>query len=162
PVEKKVVAFIVRRGKPLAAADLGPEKEIAAAVAAWRATLGPRTSRKADGLAARLRERVWEPLLPHLKEGQTVLISPEGSLALLPCAALPGKKPGTYLVEDHAVAVVPVPQVLPEMLRGPAASGKPSMLLVGDVDFDFKPKGVSSTRAPGSWQHLPGTGKEVE
>ena len=31
-------------------------------------------------------------------------------------AALPGSKPGTYLLEERALAVVPVPRLLPELL----------------------------------------------
>ena len=51
-------------------------------------------------------------------------------------AALPGKEPGTYLLEGRAVAVVPVPQLLPELLAsGQSAALPPSLLAVGEVDY---------------------------
>src|SRR5207248_2106379 len=56
-------------------------------------------------------------------------------------------KPGTYLLEDVALAVVPVPRLLP----GPAAKGEASLLAVGDVDF-----GVGK-----AWPPLPATRREM-
>ena len=31
--------------------------------------------------------------------------------------ALPGKEPGTYLIEDHRIALIPVPQLLPALVN---------------------------------------------
>jgi CHAT domain-containing protein len=60
-------------------------------------------------------------------------------LGTFPFAALPGEKDDHYLIEERAVAVVAVPQLLPELLRADAKDNKDrpsSLLLVGDVDFD--------------------------
>ena len=67
-------------------------------------------------------EKLWEPLLAHLGSIQTVLISPDGPLCWFPWAALPGRDPDQYLIEEGIqVAVIPVPQLIPELL---AAHGR--------------------------------------
>ena len=98
---------------------------------------------------------MWDKLVPHLDGAKTVLISPDGPLTGLPFAALPGQKPGSYLVEDgYAFATVPVPQLLPALLAPPAkpAEVAPSLLAVGDVDYG----------PAGPYRRLAGTGPEAE
>ena len=136
--ERRLIAFVVRCDKPVALVDLGPVAPLAEAIDTWRATFGM----SPDGAAAgqRLRKRIWEPLEPSLVGVKTVLLSPDGVLGRLPIAALPGKKPGTYLLEDYRLAIVPVPQLLPalvsELGRKELTGG---LLLMGDVDYDAKP-----------------------
>jgi CHAT domain-containing protein len=111
-----------------------------------------------------------------LQGAKTVLISPDGVTAQFPWLALPGEKPDTYLIDDIAIAIVPVPRMLPEMLARsslPAARQPrvPSLLLVGDVDFGAdpgKPPDSATTNLvaarggkPLQWQSLPGTRDEV-
>ena len=49
-------------------------------------------------------------------------------------------EPDTYLIEEVNLAVLPVPQLLPELLDGqPKADTPRSLLLVGGVDFDGEP-----------------------
>ena len=79
---------------------------------------------------------------PQLGDAQRVLISPDGATARFPWPALPGKEPGSYLIEQVAIAVVPVPRLLPELLAeqkqaDPKDANKPvpaTLLLIGDVD----------------------------
>ena len=138
--ERHVAAFVIRPDQPIVQLDLGPLVPIEQAVDAWRKTLGRRGPKDKDNPAAELRRLVWEPLEPHLKDAATVLFSPDGALARLPFAALPGKDPDTYLLEERALAVVPVPQLLPHLLATrPPAPAPPSLLLVGDVDFGATP-----------------------
>src|SRR5262249_15138946 len=84
-----------------------------------------------------------------------------------PFAALPGAKPNTYLIEEVTLAVVPVPSALPALLA-PVPKGtrlKPSLLVVGDVDFDSREavaagadeRGAPRGR-PTAWKRLPATG----
>ena len=133
--ERHLVAFVVRPGRPVFQLELGPVEPVAKAVEEWRAAAG----RRGDP-GNELRRLLWRPLEPHLQEIKTLLISPDGALARLPFAALPGREPDTYLLEELAVAVVPVPHLLPGQLGRAAAKEKsaelePSLLLVGDVDF---------------------------
>ena len=90
-----------------------------------------------SGTAIELRKVVWEPIEEFLEGVETVLISPDGSLGKLPFAALPGKETNTYLIEDYASAVIPVPQALPLLLSDaklPDVDG--NVLVVGGVDYD--------------------------
>ena len=136
-VERRLAAFVVRRGRPIERLDLGPIKPIEQAIAAWRVALGadPAPAKPTAGQAAspalaprdrqdlanQVRRLVWQPLEPHLQRVQTVLVSPDGALGQLPWAALPGQKPDTYLIEERALAVVAVPSELPELLAEPMA-----------------------------------------
>jgi tetratricopeptide (TPR) repeat protein len=143
--QRRLTAFVVRPDRPVARLDLGPATPIGEAVRAWRGTLGrPRPLGGKDDPAAGLRRLVWQPLENHLAGAATVLVSPDGRLTYLPFAALPGSKPDAYLVEETSLAIFPVPALLPELLAGKPqpVPEKPSLLLVGDVDFDA-PIGVA-------------------
>jgi CHAT domain-containing protein len=88
-----------------------------------------------------VRQLIWDPLVEHLDGVHTVLVSPDGDLNRLSLAALPGKRPDSYLVEETAIAVIPVPQFLPELMRETAATEEEqpaSMLLVGNVAYDLE------------------------
>ena len=130
----RLAAFVHRRGKPAVRIDLKSRALIEQAVLEWRRQL---TGGK-DGLAAGtvLKELVYSPLEKHLEGARVVLVSSDGVLGLVPFAALPGKKEGTYLIEDVALAVVPVPSVIPEMVKPMKDRLKPSLLVAGDLHYD--------------------------
>jgi CHAT domain-containing protein len=68
-----------------------------------------------------------------------VLVSPDGVLGRLPPAALPGREPGTYLLEDWPLAVIPAAQALPGLLQYQGRKRPAGNLLVlGDVDYDAR------------------------
>ena len=146
--ERRLLAFVVRPNRPLALLDLGAVPS-SAAVKRWLATRGRRVAaRGSEDPAVAPRGWIWQPLEPYLEGVQTVLVSPDAALGKLPLAALPGRQPGTYLIEERAIAIVPVPQALLERLGGPGgpagqgpqtADQTPSLLLVGDVDFGAAP-----------------------
>jgi CHAT domain-containing protein/tetratricopeptide (TPR) repeat protein len=140
--ERHLLACVVRKDQPIQFVDLGPAGPLAEAIDTWRASFGTSPDGRAAGKL--LRERIWEPLEPQLDGARIVLVSPDGALARLPLAALPGKKPGTYLLEERTFGLVPVPQVLAEVRdeRG-GRQLKEDLLLVGDVDYD-----AHTARAP--------------
>jgi tetratricopeptide (TPR) repeat protein len=140
--ERRLAAFVVRPDS-VVQRDLGPAQPIADAVGQWRLTLKRRAPAEGDAdPATKLWRLVWEPLEPHLRGAKIVLVSPDGALTRLPFAALPGADPEKYLIEEVGIAVVPVPQFLPELLA-PSDKDKappgPALLLVGDVDFGATP-----------------------
>jgi CHAT domain-containing protein len=138
--ERRLVAFVLRPGQPVARVDLGPAAPIAAAVDRWRtAQLVSSSQRETAETGELLRKLVWEPLEPSLQGAATLLVSPDGALARFPLGALPAREPGRYLIEEVPLAVVPVPQFLPELLGDSASLAAPSLLLVGDVDFGAAP-----------------------
>jgi CHAT domain-containing protein/tetratricopeptide (TPR) repeat protein len=138
--EQRVVAFVVRPElQDVVIVPLGPSKELAELIDRWRTSFGVGKAPPggASDPGAELRKRLWEPLAEHLHGVNTVLISPDGPLHGLPWAALPGSKPGTFLIHEHAFAVVPVPQLLPELMKASRrpAGEPPSLLLAGGIAF---------------------------
>ena len=169
--ERRMVAFVVRpERQEVVIVPLGPSQALAKWINRWRASYGagkvPPAGETDPG--AELRKRLWEPLAEHLQAVSVVLVSPDGPLNGLPWAALPGSKEGTFLVHEYAFAVVPVPQLLPELLRGKPrlANQQPSLLLAGGIDF-----GKAKARDPKAedgklpplpfFKPLPGTESEV-
>ena len=156
PRERRVVAFVIRSDRAIVRVDLGPAAAIDAAVNRWRADLAEDHAAAVTGSvdpAVELRRLVWQPLERSLQGVRVVLVSPDGALARFPLAALPGQSPGSYLIEERSIALVPVPQLLPELLAdSEGASGAPrsppSLLLVGDIDFGGQPKACPQSEAP--------------
>jgi CHAT domain-containing protein/Tfp pilus assembly protein PilF len=166
--QRRLSAWVVRPDQELVRIDLGPAEPIEQAATAWRQALTERGSASAAGRA--LHKELWQPVAKHLEGAKTVLVSPDGVLGTVPFAALPGRKEGTSLIEDVAAAVVPVPQVLPELLPPMPREKrlKPSLLVVGDVSFDSTQTMVASAAersAPRSalqnWAPLPATQAEA-
>jgi CHAT domain-containing protein len=165
--------------------ELGPAGPIDEAVAGWRKALtGSAAKAKSDEPAAVLRQLVWARLAAALPAGtRTVVLSPDGALTAVPWAALSGDRPGTVLLEDYAVAVVPDGPFLIEGLvdrprsqqpRSKESIAAPAMVLVvGGVAYDQR-AGRSGGAAAGlsraalddearvRWPALPGTVRELE
>jgi CHAT domain-containing protein/Tfp pilus assembly protein PilF len=164
-----LLAVVVRQGQPIRVLDLGRSAPIAEAVADWRGTLKRRRPTEGKGgPAGTLRKALLDPLAKELAGAKALLVSPDGPVSRLPFAALPGRDAKKYLIEEVAVAVVPVPQLLPGLLARKAAAKEedPSMLLVGDVDFDAAPgagaaAGAAASRGDQTWERLPATRDEL-
>jgi CHAT domain-containing protein len=168
------VAFVVRPSQPVRRLELGPAGPIEEALADWRHAIELRRDSPA---AERPRRLVWEPIAPHLaSETQTVYLVPDGALARLPWAALPGTTPGTVLLEELAVAVVPHGPYLVQQwrkAREPESADAP-LLMVGGVKYDDVPatidkpkdevlalRGPDREGAAWSWRYLEGTAREL-
>jgi CHAT domain-containing protein/Tfp pilus assembly protein PilF len=158
------VAFVVRKGQRVARIELDQAAPIEAAWAAWRKALlapgsAPATERAAARAFARL---VWEPIRAALPaDCRTVYLTPDGVLAQVPWAALPGTKPGSVLLEEHAVCLVPHGPWLLERLIAPARGGRQpadTLLAYGGIDYE------GTLAAAGDkglkWPALPGTARE--
>jgi tetratricopeptide (TPR) repeat protein len=167
--QRRLSAWVVRRDRSVVRLDLGPAVPIEQAAFAWRQAL----ARRGDATAAskNVSRLLWQPLAKHLERARTVLISPDGVLGTVPFPALPGRKEGTYIIEDVAVAVVPVPQLLPQMLAPVPKDRrlKPSLLLVGDVNFDSTETAAASADDRGAprggfkaWGKLEATSTEAD
>ncbi len=180
--QRLLAAFIVAPDRPIEVVSLGPVEPIAEAIGASRSLVSGNGNSITEDAATsatvdkqlRLRELVWSPLEPFLGKTRTVLISPDGVTAIVPWSALRGKEPGTYLIESRAIAILPVPQLLPELLAqtDEATRSEPTLLLVGDPDFNAT-TGLDSEENPGhtdavrgrepmmKWRELPGTREEL-
>ena len=152
------------------------------AINEWRPILTAGKIKLATGDPAReLRRLIWEPLEPHLDGVASVLVSPDGPIGMIPLAALPGKEPESYLIEERSIAVVPVPRVLgstsPARLSQRTDPGKAepasSLLLAGDINYGGDAgvrtdRGASRSAAVGTragflpnFPRLPATGDEI-
>ena len=134
PTEQRVVAFVARGDRDITRVELGSAQEIQSLITTWEKTFG--RGDEAEKAGARLRERIWQPLLPALEGIEVAVISPDGVLGAFPWGALPGTKSETYLMEEISLAVIPVPQMLPQLLETDSNNGSPeSLLLVGDITY---------------------------
>ena len=138
-IEQRLTAFVVRHDGQIRRFDFGASRPIVTAVNAWRAGLGQTAAAKAAG--AELRKVIWEPLESQLAGAKVVLVSPDGLVGKLPFAALPGRNPDTYLIEDYALAVISAPQEIishaATLAAGPPAEHEASGLLaLGAVNYD--------------------------
>jgi CHAT domain-containing protein len=80
-----------------------------------------------------------------------VILIPDGRLAQVPWGALPGRKKGTYLLEDLAITEAPYGQHVAQTLTSPDPVGD-SALLVGGIEYGAGEK----------WRALPGADTEVK
>jgi tetratricopeptide (TPR) repeat protein len=187
-VERSLSAFVVRAGGGVQRIELGFAEPIDEAIERWRAGLGGSSDQQEAGQL--LRERLWAPLTEAIGDAKLVLVSPDGAIGKLPLGALPGAKSETYLIEDVAIAIVPVPQLLPAMAAKRELNRlAKDLLVVGGVDYDRRAakaaggaagprpaapweRGLASTRGTRaieqraitdgfSWSFLPGTESEA-
>jgi CHAT domain-containing protein/tetratricopeptide (TPR) repeat protein len=173
---ERYVAFVLAHGRPIQRTELKEADDIDKAVDAWRQDIA--TGRGSSKAAATLQEKVWALLAAALPAGtRVVILAPDGALTRLPWAALPGSRPGSYLLEEYGLATVPYGQFLLETLRGntPAPQVNGLLLAVGDVAFGQPPAPgtaaggeMVASRAPvlveekQLWPALPGTAGELE
>jgi tetratricopeptide (TPR) repeat protein len=168
------VAFVVQAGCPTERVELGEAATMEQVLDAWRRAI---FDRQDSPTASRLRRLAWEPLEKQLAAGtQAVYLAPDGALTRLPWAALPGRRPGTVLLEDYALGIVEHgPQML-AALRRPAvpADRTGPLLLVGGVRYDQAPapaappkgqllveRGPDRDGVAMQWNPLAGTAREV-
>jgi CHAT domain-containing protein len=178
-LRRALAAFVIRDGRDVQAFDLGDAESIGQLVDQWRASYGQTAD--AQAAARVLREKLWEPLAGAIGDAQTVLVSPDGPLGRMAFAALPGKAPDTYLIEDYRLALVPVPRLIPALVH--EDGDKPldkELLLMGGVDYDRRDETAIATEPPADllavrrrrgaaratagglqWEALPGAGAEV-
>jgi len=169
--ERRLLAFVSRRGRSVTPVPLGAARPIGEAVATWRQALNDRRPDDLNHAATELGRRVWGPLRSHLVDAHTVLIAADGALMYFPFAALPGSKPASYLIEDVALGYVASGRSAIEALAGQDGPPARGLLAIGDVDFQAEP-GRSAPPVPGviasplvahrgGFQPLPGTGPEA-
>jgi CHAT domain-containing protein/tetratricopeptide (TPR) repeat protein len=103
-LERRLLAFVLKPGDEPVLVQLGASAPINTAVQAWRQPITTIPPAPPDPKAAeQLAQLLWRPLRRHLGDAKTVLISPDGELCGLPFAALPGSKPGSFLLEEMAI-----------------------------------------------------------
>lgn len=65
-------------------------------------------------LGEQLSDLVYRPVAPHLTSGGSLLVVPDGPLIGLPFAALGGREPGRFLIEERTIALLPTAALVVE------------------------------------------------
>jgi CHAT domain-containing protein/tetratricopeptide (TPR) repeat protein len=183
----EVLAGVLRHDGIAVLVDLGRRADLEERVHAWRNSIGRPLQRgvsvgdPAEGLEQRtgkaLRRAILDPVLEAagLGDGEgTLRVCVDDFLNLVPLDALPldgGGRVGDRLTIRLSASLADA--ATPSVSRG----GRPSMLLLGDVDFDWDPRepggALASGPSPelalalrasgaGPWKRLLGTKGEVE
>lgn len=156
-------AFVLRAERPTDTGTarwirLGPAEPIERAVREWRreltsASAASSTESSTDAIdagsaadveaarhpAGRLRRLIWDKLEPELQDCHTVILIPDGALHRLAWAALPGRSPNQYLIEDYALSTASSGQQLYGQLSAPSVQGEPRLLVAGGIRYDQRP-----------------------
>ncbi len=151
--ERWLLCFVLRKGK-LERFLMGPAADVQLLAAPWIDSLrgSAKKSLPADN-GTELRNRIWEPIEHLLDDAKLVVISPIGALTQLPFAALPGRQPNGYLVEDHTITYVSAMQLLNRHFVVSYDDPKiPKFLSLGGAQFGT---------GDGKFETLPGTLKEA-
>jgi tetratricopeptide (TPR) repeat protein len=176
--ERRLVAFVLRRDRAPVLVPLGASAPVDSAAGTWRQALAQHEPERTKAAALGLSRLVWEPLTPHLEGALTVLVSPDGLLTGFPFAALPGKRPGSYLIEDLAIGYVGSGRRLVEAAAAAESdASKPradaGLLAIGGIDYRADPGGAAPTESHttpsvlvadsqrAGFRPLAGTGPEV-
>jgi CHAT domain-containing protein len=130
--------------------DLGPADRIEKAVLAARQALHDAPARLRDDgepdaeqalrpVLQELAKFVLQPLLEHIGSARQWFISPDGSLWLVPWAALPINEKGRYAIEQYQIRYLVSGRDLVPSAVEPA---KGRALVMANPDYDLAPAGV--------------------
>ncbi len=167
-------AFVTGKGAAApVVVDLGSAESIDALVADWRAEVvlpSPadldRATRRYRDVGRRLREAIWDPVVPALEDARTVFVVPDGELHRVSAYTLPDE--GGYLVESgirvHYLAAER------DLVEPPTEAEGRGMLALGGPDFDATDDTVTPVTEAGPasrngavrFSPLPGTRAEVK
>jgi CHAT domain-containing protein/tetratricopeptide (TPR) repeat protein len=137
------LAFVMKPHETPVAIPLGPVRTIDALVAKWRAdisndvvaakTSGSIGSSRVTG--DELRKRVWDPIAAYLKETTEVFIVPDGTLSLVPFAALPVQQSGYLIEHGPVIHYVSAERDLASFTAAPPRPAQ-KLLAIGGPAFD--------------------------
>lgn len=154
PEPDRYAAYVLRRSGPIGFVDLGEAAAIDALVGELRPALADR-QRDPKPAARRLDQAVFVPLRSILGDTRWILISPDGSLNLVPFGALVGED-GRYRIEERSFTYLTSGR---DLVRIAAAKPEPrsGAVVLGDPDF-----GVRGQRSSGAAATKPGAASAAE
>ena len=142
PVGPRFAAFVLSPAGEVGYADLGDAVSLDALVKRVRASFADPAA-ESRSAARELDERVMRPVRALLGSARRVFIAPDGSLSLVPLAALVDEK-GDYLVKNWSFSYLTSGR---DLLHVAAPGDRPRSPAVVLADPDFGP--VESATAPG-------------
>jgi CHAT domain-containing protein len=145
---RKLAAFVVTKGQGVRLIDLGDAVVVESALLRWCQAIGmeqlnlvadfkPQLEKDTDQAGSVVRKLAWEPLSEGLGSSKKVLIAPDGALLFCPFAALPLVDGRSYLIEHTTISYIPATGLIPELLNESAPPTSGSLLLVGNIDYDY-------------------------
>jgi tetratricopeptide (TPR) repeat protein len=142
--EPRYAAYVLRRDATVPLwAELGDAADIDALVERLRAALRDPKRDDFRQLARTMDERVMQPMRKLLGPSRHILLSPDGSLNLIPFASLVDEK-GRYLIEDYSISYLTSGRDLLRMHVGDESREPPSVF--ADPSYDLT--GQLPSRAP--------------
>jgi CHAT domain-containing protein/tetratricopeptide (TPR) repeat protein len=161
------MAFVIRSDSTaVAEIPLGSAASLEAIVKAWREEAAGRSivagstpAQAADAyrtVGARLRQRVWDPLLEHLGDASHVFLVPDGALNLVSFAALP--TPGNHFLAEQS-RVLHYMAAERDLFATAAAPSAHGLLAVGGPAFDDRksPPSAAPPRTQGPIRAIAGS-----
>lgn len=131
----EMVIFVVRKDHPLTAVKLAKVHEIRHTINQWRKSCGESLEAQESGVE--LRSRLWDPLDNLIFGAKSIIICPDSQISTIPFGALPGKKTGTYLIEQVAFSYYPNVSMLYEerIANDNIAHHASGLLALGNPDY---------------------------
>ncbi|MBX7222899.1 MAG: CHAT domain-containing protein [Blastocatellia bacterium] len=128
----RYAAYTLNQQGTINAADLGETRLIDQSVTRFRQVLSNPRSKNVKAASQAVERLVLAPLRSYLGKAEHVLISPDGSLSLIPFAALQNGK-GTYLTEQYRLTYLTSGR---DLLRlAVKVDSKQPPLVMADPDF---------------------------
>lgn len=173
--QPRYMAFVLSKEAGAEMIRIGTAEEINGLVKDFRVFLGGesrdqvRSQKASVERVAELKQKLWKPLEDHLEGIETIVISADSELGTLPFCALPGKRDGTFLIEDFRFVTLSTPGMFRTLIDVEQGNreGKKGLLVVGDVNYDAKPSMVvgqpnaTSVSQRLAWKKLPGFEDEL-
>jgi CHAT domain-containing protein len=167
----RILAFVIRSSGPPFCIPLGPSRMIEKAVNGWRDAIIDFQQGGTGDIEAPARELaglVWSPIVAHLEGIDDLYIAPDGPLCFVSFAAMPGRKPRTFALDDYLISYVNSGRWLYEQLQNEEPATGAGLLVCGDITYE-RPGVLPVARArpgllsdPREWKNLAATGLEIE
>ena len=152
------LAFVLSVDRPIAAIPLGAASTIEPLVTRWRQDIVDEISGRAPTAltttapsrisGSALRKLIWDPIAAHIGGASQVLIVPDGSLHLVPFAALPVGRSAYLLEEAATIHYLSTERDVVERSRHAGSPGNASGLLaLGAPAFDGPNPALPQNRA---------------
>ncbi len=100
--DARYVAYVLRPEGKIEWKDIGTVKSINSVITDFRQALRDPERKDVGQIARAIDEKVMKPLRPLLGDTKHLLVSPDGSLNLIPFEAFSDEK-GSYLIENYSV-----------------------------------------------------------
>ena len=130
--ERRYIAYVLRSSGAVRWKELGPAKDIDRAVDDFRKALADPERENVHAIGRALDQRLLQPLRSLIGDATRLLISPEGSLNLLPFQALVDER-DQYLVERYSISYLSSGRDLLRLRQRRASKSAP--VIVADPFF---------------------------